>query len=115
VDFEADPLPEGLLSPAAETALYRIVQEGLTNVVRHAQARWASVVLQLRGDALVLIIEDDGVGFDPQAAEATGRLGVVGMRERARSLGGRLTIESMRGQGTMIHVEVPCDDSRTDR
>jgi signal transduction histidine kinase len=77
-----------------ETALYRIVQESLTNIARHAQAQTASVLLERRPDRVRVIIEDDGVGFDPAAAKNGERLGLYGMRERAELLNGQLTIES---------------------
>ena len=90
----------------AETALYRLIQEALTNIVKHAQARTVSIVLVRRGDLVSAVIEDDGQGFAPGSARADG-LGLVGMRERAALVGGRLLIESTEGQGTTIAVEVP--------
>ncbi len=95
------------LSSTTETALYRVVQEGLTNIARHAQARTASVLLERRNGRVRVIIEDDGKGFDPQQAADNGRLGLYGMRERAELLNGTVTIESAPGQGTSIFVEVP--------
>jgi signal transduction histidine kinase len=91
-----------------ETALYRIVQEGLTNVVRHAQAATVSVILERHNGGVRAIIEDDGQGFTPQAAGlAQQRLGLYGIRERAELLGGALTIESEPGRGTSLFVEIP--------
>lgn len=96
------------LPPEVETALYRIAQEALNNIARHAQAQTASVLLEREDDSVRAVIEDDGVGFDPTAAARTdGRLGLYGMRERAELLGGRLTIESAAGQGTSLFVEIP--------
>jgi signal transduction histidine kinase len=95
------------LSPTAETALYRIVQEALTNVARHAQASRVGVLLECRGDRLVVIVEDDGLGCDPRAALRSGRLGLLGIRERAEMLGGNLEMESSPGGGTTLFVEVP--------
>jgi two-component system, NarL family, sensor histidine kinase DevS len=105
IDFEpaltTDRLPEEV-----ETALYRIVQESLTNVVKHAKARNVSVLLALKDGAVKAMIEDDGGGFDP--AERTGEgFGLVGMRERLALLGGRLEIESSDGAGTTVAAEVP--------
>jgi signal transduction histidine kinase len=97
------------LSPAMETALYRIVQEGLTNVARHAQATHVSVLLARHGDRVITIVEDNGLGFDPMAATHSGRLGLLGMRERAEMLGGSLVVESSPGIGTTLCVEVPYD------
>jgi signal transduction histidine kinase len=88
-----------------ETALYRIVQEALTNVVKHAQASAVSIVLA-RGDGVVsAVVEDDGRGFS--AEERTDGLGILGMGERLALLGGRLKIESAPGAGTTIVAEVP--------
>jgi signal transduction histidine kinase len=105
IDFEpaltAERLPEEV-----ETALYRIVQESLTNVVKHAKARNVSVLLTLKDSAVKAVIEDDGRGFDP--AERTGEgFGLVGMSERLALLGGRLEIESSEDAGTTIAAEVP--------
>jgi signal transduction histidine kinase len=95
--------------PEVETHLYRVAQEALNNVVKHASARHVSVVLERHDDRLVLIIEDDGRGFDVDArAEPHGRgLGLVGMRERAEIIGGSLEIESTPGKGTTIFLQVP--------
>jgi signal transduction histidine kinase len=95
--------------PEVETALYRIVQEALTNVVKHAGARHVSVTLTLKAASVVVVVEDDGEGFAPgQVAVTTdGGLGIVGMRERVALLGGRLEIESAPGAGTTLVVEVP--------
>lgn len=116
VEFETVGLtPEDRLPPEVETALYRIVQEALTNVIRHAQATRVDVLLERRDDRVVAIIEDDGMGFDAEAAKQSGRLGLFGMQERAEMLGGRLTIESAAGMGTTVYVEVPYAHSYPDR
>jgi len=99
-------LPRGLLPPEHETAIYRIVQEALTNVVKHASAKHVSIVVATSEQAVRAVIEDDGVGF------ATGHvrehaLGLVGMRERAQLLGGRLQVESSPGAGTTVVAEIP--------
>jgi len=96
------------LPSAVETALYRIVQEAVTNAVRHAQATHVGVILEKRGERAVAIIEDNGHGFDVDEALHRGRLGLLGMRERAEMLGGTLSIESAPGTGTALFVEVPC-------
>ena len=104
VDFEA-LLPERV-PPEIETALYRIVQESLTNVVKHARAGRVSIVLRRRENGVSVVVEDDGVGFDPAGAR-DGGLGLVGMRERVALLGGRFDIESRPGAGTTFLAEVP--------
>ncbi len=114
VQFEALGLAEDRLPSSVETAVYRVVQEALTNIARHARASHVDVLLERRGERLLAIIEDDGVGFEVEEAMQTSRLGLVGMRERARALGGTLTIESAPGAGTTVFVEVPYDDSHLD-
>jgi len=104
VDFQS--LLTGRLPPEIETALYRIVQESLTNVVKHARAGRVSIVLRRGQDAVSVVVEDDGVGFDPSATREDG-LGLVGMRERVALLGGRFDIESRPGAGTTFVAEVP--------
>jgi signal transduction histidine kinase len=99
-------LGEERLPREIETALYRIVQEALTNVIKHANAGTVSVVLTRQGDRVAVVIEDDGRGFDPGAQPGEG-LGLVGMRERIALVDGRLSIESGAGRGTTIAVEVP--------
>jgi len=84
-------------------AAYRIVQEALTNVVRHAQARTCTVCLTL-GDALIVTIRDDGVGLPPGGRAG---VGLTSMRERTAELGGTCQIESVPGQGARIHARLP--------
>ena len=105
---------EARLPPYIETTLYRIVQEALTNIARHAQARTASVVVERRPDCVVVIIDDDGCGFDADVPAADGRVrhfGLVGIRERAALLGGRATIESSATSGTSVFVSLPVRSS----
>ncbi len=96
------------LPSETETALYRIAQEALTNVAKHSQAKNVEVILERRADHVLLIIEDDGVGFDPGgAAGAAGQgFGLLGMRERAGLIGATLQIESSVGAGTTIFVRM---------
>ncbi len=109
IDLALRGLDEGRLSSEVETALYRIVQESLTNVARHSGARTASVMVERKNGQVRAIIEDDGRGFDPALARsADRRLGLYGMRERAELLGGKLTVESAPGQGASVFVEIPC-------
>jgi signal transduction histidine kinase len=99
-------VPDGRLPSDVETALYRIVQESLTNVVKHARAGHVSVVLTQKDSAVSVVVEDDGVGFEPGRVRGDG-IGLVGMRERVGLLGGRLTVESRPGAGTTFVAEVP--------
>jgi PAS domain S-box-containing protein len=111
VDYSSQGLEGRRLPPDVETAVFRIVQEALTNVRKHAAARRVGLILTLRGDDLVVIVEDDGVGFDPEKAleEAAiaGRLGMRGMRERAVLVGGDLEVEATPGGGTTVFVRIP--------
>jgi signal transduction histidine kinase len=91
-----------------ETVLYRIVQEALTNVVKHAQAERVSIVVRRRGDRVAAVIEDDGRGFAPAEARAEG-LGLLGMRERLALVDGTIAIESSPGAGTTVVAEVPVE------
>lgn len=125
VDFHPGSLAGVRLKPQTETALYRIAQEALTNVVRHAEAQSVSVLLDKRDSRAILVVEDDGKGFDVDHLRRAGtpaqKLGLLGMEERAALVGGSLTIESRPGAGTAVFVEVPLDGdgratgSRTDR
>jgi signal transduction histidine kinase len=105
---------EGRLSTKVETALYRIVQEALNNIARHAHATGVDILIQTRNGSLILIIEDNGTGFDMQAAMKGDRLGIFGMSERAEMLGGKLTIESSPGKGTTVLVEAPYEHKNSD-
>jgi signal transduction histidine kinase len=98
-------LDGGRLASDVETSLYRIVQEALTNVVKHARARHVSILLTRHNGKVTAVIEDDGRGFDPKAAN--GGFGLIGMRERLALVEGRLTIESSQGGGTTLVVDVP--------
>lgn len=95
------------LLEGVETALYRIIQETLTNVVRHAQAHSVSILVERRSGNVIAVIEDDGQGFEVSNSPGELHLGLLGMRERAELLGGHLTIESNPGQGTSLFVEIP--------
>lgn len=105
--------PEGArLRPEVETALYRIAQEALTNVLRHASATSVNVLLERRPGAVILVVEDDGAGFDRGPAghgSASPGLGLLGMEERAALVNGTLTVESEPGRGTAIFAQVPHD------
>jgi signal transduction histidine kinase len=105
VDLEAHIGDERLPEPV-ETTLYRIVQEAVTNVAKHAGAEHLSITLMRKNGSVVAIVEDDGKGFDP-ASTGTDGLGLVGMRERLALVGGTLRIEAAAGAGTTIAAEVP--------
>jgi signal transduction histidine kinase len=97
---------EARLPSEIETVLYRVVQEALTNVVKHARAEHVSVLLHTRPGKVAVVIEDDGRGFSVDALSADG-IGLVGMRERVALVGGRLELETSEEGGTTIVVEVP--------
>ena len=94
------------LAPRHATAVYRIFQEGLTNVSRHSKARRVNVRLRVEDGRLRLALHDDGCGFDPEAPEGSA-LGLLSMRERAREIGGELQIHSAPGAGTRLVLSVP--------
>ena len=100
IDGSFDKLPDDV-----RTCIYRIVQEALTNCARHANARNIRVVLHGKDEGVSVAIQDDGVGFHP-ISEAVG-LGIIGIEERARELGGRLKISSEKHRGTLLIVEIP--------
>jgi signal transduction histidine kinase len=112
-DFHASHMDAGRLPLDLETTLYRVAQEALTNVLRHAKAKRVSVLLARRKDSISLIIEDDGAGFDTatmfQAARSRGKLGLLGMRERIAMVGGTIEIESTPGAGTTIFARIPLE------
>jgi signal transduction histidine kinase len=95
------------LPPVEETVLYRVAQEALTNVVRHAGAEQVSVVVTQAGGGVRLVVEDDGVGFDPERISGTQSLGIAGMRERLELLGGDLRLETAPGAGCTVHARIP--------
>ncbi len=105
VDFHS-ALGELRLPSEVETTLYRVVQESLTNIVKHANAHNVSVSIARRGPTVAAVIEDDGAGFDQRAVREEG-VGLLGMRERLSFVDGRLEIESRPGAGTTIVGEVP--------
>jgi len=102
---------EKRLSSEIETALYRIIQEALTNVARHARAKKVKLRLDQQPETVTLTIEDDGRGFDLDELQNTGSspqgLGLTGMKDRLSLLGGRLDIQSKPGEGTRIEIEIP--------
>lgn len=113
-DIHCHGLVELTLPGEVETALYRVAQEGLTNVAKYARATSISVIVDRRLSAVDLIVEDNGVGFDPESLERSwgpgGHFGLIGARERVALLGGTLTIESGLGRGTALFVHIPLED-----
>lgn len=103
------------MSPQVETTLYRIYQEGLNNVVRHAQASRVRITLEQVDDLFVGKIVDNGVGFDPESISMTGQdkhgLGLLGMEERIAQCGGRIEIGSRSGCGTRIRIQIPLKEN----
>jgi PAS domain S-box-containing protein len=100
-------LTREVVASNASTALFRICQETLTNVARHAKATRAEVVLQKQRDRLVLLIRDNGRGFSQADASLSKSLGLLGMGERAAMLGGQVNISSVRGKGTTVTAWIP--------
>lgn len=106
--FNASRMTDRDMPAEVETHVYRILQEALNNVAKHAAAQHVSVLLERKSNELVLVVEDDGRGFnlaDTRADAAS--LGLVGMRERAQMIGGRVHIETAPGEGTSLFVYVP--------
>lgn len=100
-------LGEVALKGKAATALFRIVQEALTNVMRHAEATEVTLVLRVTATTVILDLSDNGKGISDSALANRGSLGLLGMRERAALVGGTLVIERLPGQGTRIEARVP--------
>jgi signal transduction histidine kinase len=96
---EADNLPE-----EHTTCVYRMVQEALNNAARHGNARTVEVSVKRANDRVFFTVRDDGVGFDPNLVRG---MGLLGMEERVRRLGGRLRIDSQLGRGTVVSAELP--------
>lgn len=110
-DYQAVNMDDQRFEPQVEATLFRAVQEGLTNVARHAGARTVTLVLERRPGTVGVILEDDGAGFDVdegmEAAARARRMGLAGLRERVELLGGTLQVESAPGSGTTLFVRLP--------
>ncbi|MBI5683789.1 MAG: PAS domain S-box protein [Verrucomicrobia bacterium] len=108
VDFHVSGLADQRLQPSIETTFYRVVQEALTNVIKHAQANRVSVLLDYRRDSVLVIVEDNGKGFDVgkvmNSINSSGRLGLLGMQERAALVGAKFNIESTPDAGTTVFL-----------
>ncbi len=103
--FENADVPD--LNDLQTTAVFRIVQESLTNVARHAIATRARISIQGRGGILIFAVEDNGRGFDARIISDSGGLGIAGMRERAALVGGMVEIQSLPGKGTKLSCRMP--------
>jgi signal transduction histidine kinase len=101
IDGSLEPLPE-----SHRTCIYRVTQESLTNVARHARARNIRVTLQGDSELLRLAVQDDGIGFDSRMGQANG-LGLIGIEERVRQLGGRVSIVTETSKGTLLQIQIP--------
>lgn len=105
--FDAGAVDQ-LLDANSKLVLYRVVQEALSNVVRHSEATEVTISIEVDGSSVVAIVEDDGVGFGDQAiVKGGGGLGLVGMKERAASAGGTVCVNSRPGQGTQVRLSIP--------
>lgn len=113
IRVEVDGDPEERFHPQIETAVYRVAQEALANVARHARATEAAIEITTVADVLRCTIQDNGEGFEPDALRADNRwgLGLIGMRERVGALGGRLQITSAPGRGTLVLATIPLGGS----
>jgi two-component system sensor histidine kinase UhpB len=117
ISFDIQAIGSNSRLPAeTETVIYRVVQEALTNVLKHASASFVSILLEFKGEYLRIIIKDNGHGFDAAAmlaensalsADAVPHLGISGIRERLSLIGGSVMIESSPGAGTSLYVQVP--------
>lgn len=101
------PLVPPSLQPIVETTAYRIVQEALTNVARHANAARVEIRLRIHGDEILVDVRDDGTGISSDTARRPRGLGIIGMRERARQIGGSLEVEGIEGKGTIVSLRLP--------
>jgi signal transduction histidine kinase len=110
VDLDAQEPPESTPSEI-EVALYRIFQEALTNVARHAEAHRVQAWIRREGAEMVLVVEDDGRGFDAGrlAKSGDGRAGLTGMRERVLGLGGKLDVKTAPGRGVRLEARMPLE------
>ena len=111
VDWHTNGVTSQRLPSEVETTLYRVVQEALTNVLKHAQASRVSVILRVAADNVLAIVEDNGKAFDAEftmhALDPSYKLGLIGMRERVLLVNGTLNIESVPGHGTTMYVRIP--------
>jgi PAS domain S-box-containing protein len=116
IDFHSNGLLDQRLGTQLESTIYRIVQEAVNNTIKHAKAENISIILEKRGKRILLIVEDDGIGFDAEALLKTParnrRFGLLGMQERVALMGGSVSIESTPGVGTtvLVHIDISRDN-----
>jgi signal transduction histidine kinase len=110
--FESD-LEDAELDPERSTAIFRILQETLTNVVRHAEASQVEVELHREDDSLVLDVRDNGRGISESSLINSSRFGIIGMRERARAFGGNVDIQGNPGKGTQVSARIPLANTQS--
>jgi signal transduction histidine kinase len=111
VDFKEND-PDFELPNTIKTGLFRILQEALTNVARHAEATLVKVDLEQDKNSILLKIKDNGLGFEIRKHSGNKTLGILGMKERAAMMGGQYDISSASGQGTTITVKVPINENK---
>lgn len=120
IDFHSNGFLDQRLGSQLESTIYRIVQEAVNNTIKHANAQNVSIILEKRGNRVLVIIEDDGIGFDAEALLKTPaknrRFGLLGMQERIALVGGSLSIESTPGVGTtvLVHIDISRDNSQAE-
>jgi len=102
------------LQPSVATALYRMVQEALTNVARHARATDVSIDLRVQGEQVVLVVEDNGLGLPGDALQRAGSWGLRGLREQVALCGGHLELDNAPGSGARLKVRLPLDGARAE-
>jgi signal transduction histidine kinase len=119
IDFHSNGFLDQRLASPLESTIYRIVQEAVNNAIKHANAENISIILEKRANRVLLIVEDDGVGFDVEALlkmpAKNRRFGLLGMQERAALIGGSFSIESAPGVGTtvLVHIDISRDNLET--
>ena len=107
IDYDPATKENGI-SDSVKILLYRIVQEALNNIVKHARASKIYVLLARQGDQIRLVVEDDGIGFKPVKQRSIRKVGLLAMQDSVRLLGGTISIKSTPGKGTRIEVACPC-------
>ena len=114
IDFDFEYSEEfSATDPKITTALFRIFQESLTNIIRHSGATKVSITMQRKDDAIVLGIKDNGKGIPESSKPRPGSMGLLGIRERAHELGGEVRIKGVAGKGTSIRVRIPAKQRAT--
>ncbi len=106
MEASLDSVGAAHLAPSVVLEVYRIAQESLSNATRHAAATRIRLSLTRRSDGVTVVVEDDGIGFDPRSADPR-RIGLAGMHERAAAIGAALSVESEPGRGTRVRLFVP--------